>query len=181
MNAEQIVARLRLFLLAVAALMFGGTVVELLLLAHFKTATQLIPFALCGLGLAAALWALARPARASLLFLRANAAVIALGSLLGAYEHITENIAFQLETKPSSTTFELLKVAVSGANPLLAPGILAFAALLAAAATYYHPALSVETRFKLQVALRPRHPSPSGRRAADDHGPRSEAEREGEI
>jgi hypothetical protein len=155
--------------------MFGGTVVELLLLGHFKTATQLIPFVLCALGLSAIGWALARPSRASLLFLRASGALIALGSLFGAYEHITENIAFQLETKPASTTFELLKVAVSGANPLLAPGVLAFAALLAAAATYYHPALSVATPFKLQAERHLRHPSPSGRRAGEDHGPRSEA------
>jgi len=35
--------------------------------------------------------------------------------------------------------------AVSGGNPLLAPGILALAAIIALAATYYHPAL-VERR-----------------------------------
>jgi hypothetical protein len=33
---------------------------------------------------------------------------------------------------------------LGGENPLLAPGILAVAAMLALAATYYHPALSDE-------------------------------------
>ncbi len=68
--------------------------------------------------------------------------LIALGSLVGLYEHISNNIAFQLEIQPGSTTAQLIAAGLGGANPLLAPGILAVAAVLALAATYYHPALA---------------------------------------
>jgi hypothetical protein len=68
--------------------------------------------------------------------------VIALGSLFGVYEHIQGNAEFRLETHPDSTTTELIGAALGGADPLVAPGILAVAAVLALAATYAHPALA---------------------------------------
>jgi hypothetical protein len=66
-----------------------------------------------------------------------------LGSLVGLYEHIANNIGFQLEVSPGSTIAQLISAALGGASPLLAPGILAVAAVLALAATYAYPALSV--------------------------------------
>ncbi|HWS53070.1 MAG TPA: hypothetical protein VN228_03050 [Pyrinomonadaceae bacterium] len=141
MEDATVLSRLRRFLLGTSALLLAGALVELWLVGHDETATQLIPFALCGLGLIAAVAALARPGRAALLALRACMALVALGSLYGVYEHVVENVAFQREIVPGSTTAELVSAALAGANPLLAPGILALAAALAAASTYYHPAL----------------------------------------
>jgi hypothetical protein len=66
---------------------------------------------------------------------------VALGSLLGVYEHIEGNIGLLLEVTPNATTAKIISEALGGANPLLAPGMLALAAVLAVAATYYHPAL----------------------------------------
>ncbi|MBK8046657.1 MAG: hypothetical protein IPK16_05735 [Anaerolineales bacterium] len=68
--------------------------------------------------------------------------VLALGSLLGVALHIFNNIAFAQEIQPNAATGELLLAGVMGANPMLAPGILALAAILAFAATYAEPALS---------------------------------------
>lgn len=141
MNDAHVLPRLRRFLLVTSALLFAGALAELWLVGHAETAVQLLPFALCGLGLAAALAALARPGRGVLLALRACMVLAALGSLFGVYEHVVENVAFQREIQPGSTTGELVSAALGGANPLLAPGILALAAALALAATYYHPAL----------------------------------------
>lgn len=141
MSDAIVLARLRRFLLVTSALLFVGALVELWLVGHAESFVQLIPFGLCGLGLVAALFALLRPRRAALLTLRACAALAALGSLFGVYEHVEHNVAFQREIIPTSTTGELVSAALAGANPLLAPGVLALAAALALAATYQHPAL----------------------------------------
>lgn len=133
--------RLRRFLLALSILLFGGTVVELLLVKHWGDVEQLIPFALCGLGSIAALLALCRPRRATWLGLRVCMGLVLCGSLFGIYEHLSNNIAFQREIKPNAPMADMLVSAVAGANPLLAPGALAVAALLALAASYNHPAL----------------------------------------
>lgn len=143
MNSDLILARLRRFLLILSVLLFGGAFVELWLTNHWESAVQLIPFFLCGLGAVAALLLLvSRPRRAALLALRAALALVAFGSLFGVYEHVEHNFAFVREVYPNAPTGEVLKGALGGANPLLAPGVLAVAAVLAFAATYGHPALN---------------------------------------
>jgi hypothetical protein len=141
MNATVILHRLRLFLLGIAGLLCVGTVVELWLTEHTESIIQLIPFGLCGLGLLAVGAALLRPRRATLLILRLSMGLMALGSAFGIFEHIEHNLAFELEIRPTATANQVFLDALSGASPLLAPGILALAAVLAIAATYYHPAL----------------------------------------
>ncbi len=141
MNAEFILARLRRFLLWLAGLLFAGSLLELTFIGHVKTPVQFIPFGLCAVGLAATGAALARPRRPILLALRWSMGLVALGGLFGMLEHVQNNVAFKLETQPGATLGALVKAGLGGANPLLAPAILALAALLAAAATYYHPAL----------------------------------------
>ena len=141
MNDPVVLWRLRRFLLATAALLFVGAVIELWLVDHNETVVQLIPFALCGLGFIAVVAVLFRPRRTTMLALRACLCLVLLGSLFGVYEHVVGNIAFQKEIHPNATTREVFMGAIGGANPLLAPGVLALAAALAMAATYYHPAL----------------------------------------
>jgi hypothetical protein len=141
MDNAMILERLRRFLLGLVGFMCIGTVVELLLAGHTENPTQFIPFVLCGLGLAMVAWALLRPTRISLLALRGVMALLALGSLLGVYEHLEGNVGFELEIRPGSGVADVILAALQGANPLLAPGILALAALIALAATYEHPAL----------------------------------------
>ncbi len=63
MSAEIIVARLRRFLLLLAGGLCVGTVVELLLVNHTEDLIQLLPFALCGIGLVAVLMVLLQPRR----------------------------------------------------------------------------------------------------------------------
>jgi hypothetical protein len=66
--------------------------------------------------------------------------------LIGIYEHIEHNLAFELEIRPNATAGQVFMEALGGASPLLAPGILALAAILAIAATYYHPAFGKQTK-----------------------------------
>lgn len=133
--------RLRVFLLGLAGFMCAGTVVELLLAKHTETAIQLIPFVLCGLGLIAVIAALLRPRRGTLVALRVVMGLLIAGSLLGVYEHVEHNLEFALEIRPNAALSDIWFKGLSGANPLLAPGILSLAAVIAIAATYYHPAL----------------------------------------
>jgi hypothetical protein len=138
-TAEQ---RLRIFLLGLAGWMCVGTIVELFLAKHYEDAIQIVPFALCGVGLVAVVAALWRPGRGTLLALRGVMGLLMLGGLIGIYEHLTNNFAFELEMRPNAVWSDVWFQALRGAAPLLAPGILAIAALIAIAATYAHPALA---------------------------------------
>jgi hypothetical protein len=129
MTSDEVLHRLRLFLLMLSAGLAVGTVVELL-------------FGFSAAALGVALLALMRPHRSSLLLLRGVMALVALGSLFGIYEHVASNLAFLLEIKPATPLVEAFWQALFGANPLLAPGVLGLAAILAMAATWQHPALA---------------------------------------
>ena len=141
MSPADILSRLRRFLLAFSVLLLGGTLLELWLVGHTEDAVQLIPFVLCVLGAAAAIAALARPRRATLRGLRVCMALLVCGGLYGTYEHVAGNLALEREVNPKAPAGEILLGALSGGNPLLAPGTLAAAAVLALAATYRHTAL----------------------------------------
>ena len=140
-SGEVVLGRLRTFLLGLAAFMALGTIGELSLEEHWEDAIQLLPFLLCTLSFLSIVMVLLRPQRATLRLMRWIVGITFVGSLFGIFEHVEHNYGFALEIQPNATTSTLLWKALSGANPLLAPGILAFTALLALAASYYHPAL----------------------------------------
>ena len=141
MNGSIIEHRFRVFLLVVTVFVLVLTLVELVLEEHTEEALQWIPFFLCGAGLVTVVGALVRPERATLLALRFVMLLVALGGALGIALHLVNNFAFELEIRASAAPADVVVEALKGANPLFAPGILIFAALLALAATYAHPAL----------------------------------------
>jgi hypothetical protein len=141
MTREGVEGRLRRFLLLITAFIFVGTPVELVLEEHTKETLQLIPFVLCGVGLLAVVAALVRPQKATLLALRVAMLLVALGGVLGIALHLWNNFEFEREIRPNLAVGDAFINTLKGANPLLAPGILVVAALIAIAATYYHPAL----------------------------------------
>ena len=144
MTAELLVSRFRAFLLLVAGVICLFTLVELWAEEHTEGVVQMIPFFLCGLGGAAIAAALIRPQRTIVRLLRVVMAAMLVGSLFGLFEHIEHNLEFASEIRPNATFSVLLMDTLHGANPLLAPGILALAAVLAIGATYYHPALQAQ-------------------------------------
>jgi hypothetical protein len=141
MTSQIIEKRFRTFLLLLSGFMCIGTLVELWLEEHTESATQYIPFVLCGLGLLTIIFVLLKPQPWSLRLLQGTMILVGLGSFFGLYEHIEHNLAFELEIRPNAVASDVFFEALKGANPLLAPGILGLAALIALAATYYHPAL----------------------------------------
>jgi len=136
MNSEQSLARIRQFLLIISAGVFVMTVTELFFLSHWTETIQILPFVLSGWSLIALLLAYFRPSPATIKFLRWSMIVIGLCSLIGIYEHMSNNLGFQMEIQPNSTTWELVLATLEGANPVLAPGILMLGAAIGWTAVY---------------------------------------------
>ncbi len=140
MSSEQILARLRRFLLLLSIGVCAGVIAELALTGHTQTPVQFVPFALCGLGALASLLVLFAPSRGSIVALRSVMLLSLLGGAFGVFEHLEENVEFAREVKPAQTQAAPLAAALSGANPPLDPGALGAGALIAMAAVYAHPA-----------------------------------------
>ncbi len=146
MTPEVIVKRVRWFLLILAAAIYAGVPVELYFAEHTQEQYQKIPFILCGIGLVVVGVVLIYPRRYTLWPARLLMVIIAAGGLLGMCFHMNGNFEFELEIRPNATRSDVLMDALRGANPLLAPGILAFGAMVVLIATYYHPALHKGTK-----------------------------------
>src|ERR1044072_3641188 len=134
--AAEVLRRLRRFLIVLALFLFGGALVELWLVGHTEDVIQWLAFALAGAGALSVTLTLFHFSRATVRLLRVCMLVIVLGSLFGMYEHVSGNIALAREVQPNSTTAQLFWRGLQGGNPLLAPGVLAVAAVLALSATY---------------------------------------------
>ena len=141
MNSEQSLARIRQFLLIISAGVFIMTVTELFFLSHWTETIQLLPFLLSGWGLIVLSMAYFRPNTMTINILRWSMIVIGLCSLIGIYEHMANNLGFQMEIQPNATRWELIMATFEGANPVLAPGILMLGAAIGWTAAYGHSAL----------------------------------------
>jgi hypothetical protein len=133
--------RIRRLLLILSVLSFGVTTIELILQEHTGEPLQLFPFALCGVGGIAAVAALTRPQRSTLMALRWLMGAVAIGGMVGVLVHLQRNFAFEQEIRASAALPDMILNALKGASPLFAPGALVFAALLGLLATYAHPIL----------------------------------------
>jgi glucan phosphoethanolaminetransferase (alkaline phosphatase superfamily) len=138
MNSAQSLARIRKFLLIISAGVFIMTVMELFFLSHWTETIQLLPFLLSGLGLVTLFLVYFRPHHITIKFLRWSMIVIGLCSLIGIYEHMDNNLGFQMEIQPSATTWELIMATLEGGNPVLAPGILTLGAVIGWTAAYQY-------------------------------------------
>ena len=147
-----VTAQYRRFLFATALVIYLGAAAELGLVGHIEGWTQIIPFVLIALGLVAVLWAYlgraqtagaqtAGAGRRALQAVRVTSALAVVGSVLGVGLHVKGNLEFEREIRPDAPLLGALWEAAQGASPLLAPGALALAGVLAAAATWRHPAL----------------------------------------
>lgn len=141
MTDRTIEEKYRRFLLVMAMAVLAGMTAELLLTEHAESIVQLIPYGLAGVGVAAVAGVLHDATMLRLRVLQAVIVLLALGGVYGIYEHLTHNFAFELEIRPNATAGDVVGKAIRGASPLLAPGVLTVAAVLAGAALYRHPKL----------------------------------------
>lgn len=136
MSPAEVLLKLRRFLLILSVLLFGGALIELWLVGHTEDTIQWVAFVLAAGGALAAFARLFLESRGILRVLRLSMVIVILGSLFGVVMHLIGNLEFEQEIQANAPTATLLWKALQGGNPLLAPGILAVAAILALAATY---------------------------------------------
>ena len=120
-----------------------GTLTELLLLAHYEDAFQLIPTVLLGVCLLIIAWHATRPSVTTVRLLQGTMLLLLTAAAAGVAFHFNGAAEFQLEIDPSLTRSALFaKVIRVHAPPLLAPGSLVQLALVGLMHTYHHPRLS---------------------------------------
>ena len=135
--------RVRALLLAVVSLGAIGTLMELLLLAHYEDAFQLIPTLLLVVCLLIIAWHSTRPSVTTVRLLQGTMLLLLVAGTAGVVFHFNGAAAFQLEIDPSLTRGALFaKVIRVHAPPLLAPASLVQLALVGLIHTYHHPRLT---------------------------------------
>ncbi len=144
MNAEAVLGQVRRWLVALVGLTCLATIPELLLQEHFKEPMQLVPLALCSLGALAALAVWRRPGRRTWLALRVVLALFVVAAGVGVLLHLRSNLELQRELKAHAPLLSLLPKTLTGASPLLAPGILVMVAAVGFLAAYRNPDVRAE-------------------------------------
>jgi hypothetical protein len=114
----------RRFLAVIYILGSLGLLAELVLLGHVDDPWQWTPFVLMTLGLAALAWNMARPTAANLRAFRGAALLLVAGGVVGVVLHYESNVEFELEMYPDLRGVQLVREALTGAIPALAPGAL---------------------------------------------------------
>jgi hypothetical protein len=131
----------RRLLLALVLAGILGYIVELLLVEHYESATQIAPLVVLGLGLLSGAAVARRATAASLRSFRAGMGLFVVAGLAGLVLHYRGNVEFELERDPSLGGLDLFGESLHGATPALAPGAMLQLGLLGLLVTYRHPAL----------------------------------------
>lgn len=130
----------RTWLGAVLLFAFVFTGVELVLLEHYDDWRQRVPLALLAIGVFSLGVRALRPSR---LTARLHAGVMAsyvAAGLMGLYFHYRGNVEFELERTPELAGLALMRAALEGATPSLAPGVMVQFGLLGLLFAYLAPA-----------------------------------------
>jgi hypothetical protein len=138
----------------VLALVFVGIIgleIELALLRHADSFSQLIPHIVLLIGLLATTLVYLRPSAAVLRAFQAIMWLFVVIGLLGLYFHFKGNLEFATERDPSLSGFKLIWKVLRGATPALAPGALSQLGLLGLIYTYKHPALALSTGMTIEA------------------------------
>lgn len=136
-----------------------GTGAELFLMEHTETGWQRVPLILLAIG-CAALAAFATTARRAVRTTFLGVMMIfAASGLAGSGLHVSGNLSFELELDPEASGFVLLRDAMQGAAPALAPGTM----LLLAAVGWAYARVTDLERKEGRSSGRGDHENPSSR------------------
>jgi hypothetical protein len=141
MREAELLSTIRRILLGLVLLGICGLTLELLLLEHTESATQLLPFAVLGAGLAGTIAVGIRPNARSIRFFQIVMLLFIATGLLGLYLHLRGNVEFEREQDPSARGLDLVWRSLHGGVPLLAPAAMAQLGLLGLVFAYRHPLL----------------------------------------
>ena len=136
---------LRQLVLALVLIGIVGLEIELALLRHAESFSQLIPHAVLLIGLVITIAVAIRPAVPTLRAFQAMMWLFVVIGLVGLFFHYKGNVEFAVERDPTLRGFRLIWKALRGATPALAPGALSQLGLLGLIYTYRHPALVERT------------------------------------
>ena len=132
---------LRQFLAVIFLLGSIGLGAELIFIGHVQDVLQQIPLVLIAVGAATLVWDTARPSSWSMKLFRAAAVLLVAGGLAGVALHYQSNVEFEREMYPDLKGFQLVREALSGAIPALAPGALVQLGLVGLAYAYQEKTL----------------------------------------
>ena len=138
----------------VLALVFIGVIgleIELALLRHADSFSQLIPHIVLLIGLLATVIVYLRPSAATLRAFQAIMWLFVVIGVLGLFFHFKGNLEFAMERDPSLSGYRLIWKVLRGATPALAPGALSQLGLLGLIYTYRHPALALSSEMKTEA------------------------------
>ena len=138
-------AILRQILLATLLLGLVGLEADLLLLEHFDGTSQWLPLVLLAVSLLALGWYGVSRGRASIRAVQGAMLLCVVLGAVGVVLHVDGNMEFEREMSPGMAGYALLKAAMMGATPALAPGSMIQLGLIGLAWTFRHPALSTGT------------------------------------
>ncbi len=122
--SDRILAVVRRALALILVLAMVGILAELLLVEHFDDVWQFVPLVLLVLGVFVVAWQARAPGIASHRALTGLMTAFVAAGLLGMYLHVEGNVEFELEQNPNITRWALLREAMMGATPALAPGVM---------------------------------------------------------
>lgn len=142
MNPSRIDATVTRALRGILVFAILGAGTELLLLGHYEDAWQWTPIALLAVGLVVIGWHWMAPGAVSTHVLRITMVVFMSVGVLGAFLHYRGNVEFELEMYPSLRGFALVREAMTGATPALAPGTMIVLGLLGLVYSIRYPTVS---------------------------------------
>lgn len=142
LQESEALTRIRRFLLATLAAGLAGTLAELVLLGHDESVQQWIPIVLLGGGILVVAWHAIAPRPVTVRALQTTMVLFLAAALLGIGLHYDGNVEFELEITPSMRGAELVKEALTGATPVMAPGAMGLLGLIGLAHAYRHPTLT---------------------------------------
>ena len=139
---------LRRLIVVILMLGMAGTGAELLLLEHTEDIWQWTPLVLFAAGLPVAGWLLFAPGAATVRVFRTLMLAFVASGFAGQWLHYRGNLEFDREMHPSDTRLELVRDALGGATPALAPGTMTLFGLLGLVACLRYPKLEAADRAK---------------------------------
>jgi len=121
-DAQSVISVVRRSLLAILVIGLIGTEIELFLLKHTDGFWQILPLALVGAGVVVVAWCAFTGSSASLRVLNVVMIAFIVSGAAGVLLHFKGNIEWERERTPGISGSPLVRQALMGATPTLAPG-----------------------------------------------------------
>lgn len=138
---DNILEKLRTFILGIFLFSLIGTGTELILLDHMEDTWMWTPLVLMGASLLVVVLYVALRAPWTLQAFRGVMILFVVSGFVGTWMHYKGNAEFELEMYPALAGLELFWESITGATPALAPGAMIQLGLLGLLFTFKHPRL----------------------------------------